>query len=425
MNSLNEVVQAVRHSSDDSEQHSSPSNTYKGTSHLLPRLLDPPKRRSSGYASAPGSPAGRTGPPSSFFPISTTPSGLKGKGRISEVNVESDTNTNTTPSRINSQDDTAKEAPENQSRSRLTDPYSSSFVRTQSGFRGAWEYEDHDSPGRLGSSKRNRESWLDIDGWNPKKWLGLTETEKDSDNESSEENRQSEEPKEPIVETPKETPTTSAVATAAATLSEEASKSSRVPRSLSLPHMRTTPTWNKLKALLPQVIATNTEGGTNYLEAAEGRRDVDIINELTFSGLSTLMLRMWYERDDRDERRVPILLQHLRIRVSDSIYPLSNSKAVFRIECEYANGAARWVIYRQLRDFNSLNRHYRVANFYTMNSMDLPEFPRTSIGNKLHYYKLKREKGATAGRAEYARLQREELENYLAGMMKAVVGRLQ
>lgn len=91
-----------------------------------------------------------------------------------------------------------------------------------------------------------------------------------------------------------------------------------------------------------------------------------------------MMLKLWFERDEKGHRRVPILLHRLRIRVSDSLHSMQGHKAVFRIECEYANGAARWVIYRQLRDFFSLHTHYAVSNAYNRNVDELPEFPRTS-----------------------------------------------
>lgn len=50
-----------------------------------------------------------------------------------------------------------------------------------------------------------------------------------------------------------------------------------------------------------------------------------------------------------------------------------------RLQCEYANGAARWVIYRELRDFVSLHTHYRVAKIYGRADLVLPEFPLTSM----------------------------------------------
>ncbi|KAG8706505.1 Phospholipase D1 [Ceratobasidium sp. 395] len=141
-------------------------------------------------------------------------------------------------------------------------------------------------------------------------------------------------------------------------------------------------------------------------------------------GLGVLLLQMFFERDDQDRRRVPILLHHLKIRVSDSINPLNGRHAVFRIECEYANGAARWVIYRQLRDFISLHGHYRVASVYlTRDQVLLPEFPKTSLPYFKFLKKEGREKGTEVHRTDFAKLQREALENYLIGVIKAVMFR--
>ena len=134
--------------------------------------------------------------------------------------------------------------------------------------------------------------------------------------------------------------------------------------------------WNRLRFLLPQIISSTTKEPPPSAVAPGG---ANITDELTVGGLSALILRLWFERDERGRRRVPILLHQLRIRVSDSLHPLHGSRSVFRIECEYANGAMRWVIYRQLRDFVSLHAHFAVSNAYNRNIEKLPEFPRTSM----------------------------------------------
>lgn len=108
-------------------------------------------------------------------------------------------------------------------------------------------------------------------------------------------------------------------------------------------------------------------------------QSVNITDELIAGGLSALVLRLWFERDERDHRRVPILFHRLRIRVSDSLHPLHGKKAVFRIECEYANSTVRWVVYRQLREFLSLHAHYTVSNAYFRNVETLPDFPMMSM----------------------------------------------
>ncbi|KAI0056534.1 phospholipase D [Artomyces pyxidatus] len=176
--------------------------------------------------------------------------------------------------------------------------------------------------------------------------------------------------------------------------------------------------WNRLRFLLPHVASQVTK---EPLSSAVTPVGVNITDELISGGLSTLMLRLWFERDERDRRRVPVLLHRLRIRISDSLHPLHGTQSVFRIECEYANGAARWVIYRQLRDFLSLHTHYAVSNAYNRNVDNLPEFPRTSLPYFKFLKKEGRERGGEVRRADFARLQREALENYLISLIRSVM----
>jgi phospholipase D1/2 len=133
--------------------------------------------------------------------------------------------------------------------------------------------------------------------------------------------------------------------------------------------------WSRLRFLLPRVLSSTAKQPPPSTVTPSG---VTITDELTVGGLSVLILRLWFDRDERGRRRVPILLHRLRIRISDSLHPLHGPHSVFRIECEYANGAIRWVIYRQLRDFLSLHAHCAVSNAYNRNIEKLPEFPRTS-----------------------------------------------
>ncbi|KAG1822931.1 uncharacterized protein BJ212DRAFT_1331537 [Suillus subaureus] len=173
--------------------------------------------------------------------------------------------------------------------------------------------------------------------------------------------------------------------------------------------------WSKLRGLLPYVVRT----GQPALHSVVTSNEVNITDELITGGLSTLMLRLWFERDEKGHRRIPVLLHRLRIRISDSLHPMQTHKAVFRIECEYANGAVRWVVYRQLRDFFSLHAHYTLSNAFRTQKDVLPEFPRTS----LPYFKfLKKESsGRHVKQTDFARLQREALEDYLIKLIRAVM----
>ncbi|KAJ7600958.1 phospholipase D [Mycena floridula] len=291
------------------------------------------------------------------------------------------------------------------------------FSTTDSVFRGALEVG---TPSSDRKGKR-RESRLIDDSWNPIKWFqespkdekpdfefppSNTPQKLETDNESIEAGPQSAYPGGP--EDPASSPQVG------------------LRRAFSVPHEKEKGKqagrvkWKRLRSLIPNVVnqaKTNAPG-----PSAVAPPSVNITDELITGGLSTLMLRLWFERDEKDQRRIPVLLHRLRIRISDSLHPLHTSKAVFRIECEYANGAARWVIYRQLRDFLSLHAHYAVSNAYNRNIEDLPEFPRTSLPYFKFLKKEGREKGnEQVGQAEFARLQREALESYLLDLIRTVM----
>jgi phospholipase D1/2 len=161
---------------------------------------------------------------------------------------------------------------------------------------------------------------------------------------------------------------------------------SNAGRSRSVPHFKqegrssAAPGWSRLRSFLPSLAAQGRK--QTHGPSAVVSQSVNITDELIAGGLSSLLLRLWFERDEKDHRRVPILFHRLRIRVSDSLHPLHGHKAVFRIECEYANGAARWVVYRQLREFISLHTHYTFSNAYNRNVETLPDFPRAGENSR-------------------------------------------
>jgi phospholipase D1/2 len=79
------------------------------------------------------------------------------------------------------------------------------------------------------------------------------------------------------------------------------------------------------------------------------------------------------------------------------------------------------VVYRELRDFVNLHTHYRVAN--VTHALDkFPPFPKVSLPYFNLLKKESREKGASVpGKAEFAKLQRESLENYVLRLVRSVV----
>ena len=264
-----------------------------------------------------------------------------------------------------------------------------------SAFRSALEYT---SPNEW-KAKRRREkgkSAVTEEIWSPKKWFQESPKEEratmDFKPESSNETSQPLQPPTSPTLLPKFTsrrPTisnTKPSSTAKAALRRAFSAPHRPPTESLFPKgkeedkdkdtFQSSVKWAKLRSLLPHIVHPNQSilPGPSVVTS----HAVNITDELITGGLSTLMLRLWFERDEKGRRRVPFLFHRLRIRVSDSLHPLQQHQSVFRIECEYANGAARWVIYRELRDFISLHAHYTLSNVYNRIRDKLPEFPMTS-----------------------------------------------
>lgn len=317
-------------------------------------------RKSSASASRhpPATPSGRTGPPRS---ISYTYS-FAGPSRSNSGQAENESPIIRAPS------------PEEL----YEDPdHTADFAPVTSPFRGALEYDNPEQREREREraerkGKRKESSGYFPESWDPRKWMA-------------------ESPKEEHAQLPQDEQDGNDGLTGLTQTTTHAGESSSPKprprpinrRSRSLPHMKSdskggsiAPQWRRLKSLLPHIAksASTAHAGPSAVVP----QSVNITDELITGGLSTLMLRLWFERDEKGHRRVPALFHRLRIRVSDSLHPLHGNKAVFRIECEYANGAARWVVYRQLREFWSLHTHYAFSNAYNRNVETLPDFPRTS-----------------------------------------------
>ncbi|SNX81686.1 probable SPO14 - phospholipase D [Melanopsichium pennsylvanicum] len=156
---------------------------------------------------------------------------------------------------------------------------------------------------------------------------------------------------------------------------------------------------------------------------------LDLAKELQTGILPVFLLKMAVERDESKRRRIPVLLNHLRLRVTDSVNPMHNTHAVFRIELEYGDGLVKWVIYRELRDFINLHAHYRAAALRgylgrsiggnsTEGDVGLPSFPKMS----LPYFNQLQRQGKTS-RADFARLQRDALENYIIDLIRRTMFR--
>lgn len=183
-------------------------------------------------------------------------------------------------------------------------------------------------------------------------------------------------------------------------------------------------------------------------------------NEMMAGTLPVMILKTWMDRDEEGHRTVPVLLGNLRFRIGDSLKVRTGKtggiKEMFKIECEYGDGAIKWVVYRELRDFVSLHLHYKTSNFgqrvaalgtHQSRHVLFPEFPRNALPgwakkdlaalDELHlHHPHGREEDRTDAASQLADMQagktgkheigpgsRRALQQYLVDLIRAVMFR--
>lgn len=189
--------------------------------------------------------------------------------------------------------------------------------------------------------------------------------------------------------------------------------------------------WNALRQRLRENAAKKGKGTPNRKARVVGQ--MSVVTEMQTGILPVFMIKMSMERDEQGHRRIPVLLNHLHLRISDSVNPLHTSSAVFRIELEYGDGLIRWVCYRSLRDFINLHTHYRAAAIKgylgrpvgsTEGDVGVPSFPKTSLP---YFTQLQRQGWGRGtgdnGKARFAQAQRSALEDYLIEIIKRTMFR--
>ncbi|CAD6582821.1 MAG: Phospholipase D1 [Alectoria sarmentosa] len=145
--------------------------------------------------------------------------------------------------------------------------------------------------------------------------------------------------------------------------------------------------WRQLKAGLKMLgQRRKAENTIDHAKSAE------LLAELTAGVPAALILASMFQRDEHGNKRIPILLEQLKVRLTDSQQVSSKSgerHMIFRIEMEYGNGLTRmkWVIHRALRDFVTLHTRYKIQigaqKYVRLKNADartkLPRFPRSAF----------------------------------------------
>lgn len=146
--------------------------------------------------------------------------------------------------------------------------------------------------------------------------------------------------------------------------------------------------WRQIKASL-KLIGTSRKKPEIPLDHA---KSAELLAELTAGAPAALLLASMFQRDEHGSRRIPVLLEQLRVHIADSEQIDSGSgdrHQLFRILLEYGSGMSRmkWVIHRTAQDFAKLHLKYRVyitsQKYLSLKTDDkkpkLPRFPRSAF----------------------------------------------
>nr|POE56425.1 phospholipase d1 [Quercus suber] len=120
------------------------------------------------------------------------------------------------------------------------------------------------------------------------------------------------------------------------------------------------------------------------------QKSAQLMAELLAGGPAALIFASMYQRDEHGHRKVPVLLEQLKIRIPHSEVRKDTSgdrHQVFEIRLEYGNGPARmsWGIRRTLQDFFRLHSKYKLSGAgdkFRLRGDDkskpkMPRFPRS------------------------------------------------
>ncbi|KAL8725552.1 MAG: hypothetical protein Q9166_007275 [cf. Caloplaca sp. 2 TL-2023] len=145
--------------------------------------------------------------------------------------------------------------------------------------------------------------------------------------------------------------------------------------------------WRQIKAGIRMI--GQRRKAENIVDHA---KSAELLAELTAGVPAALILASMFQRDEHGNKRIPILLEQLKVRVTDSKQvdsKVGDRHMIFRIELEYGNGPTRmkWVIHRALRDFANLHARYKLqrgTQKYIQLKPDekrtkLPHFPRSTF----------------------------------------------
>ncbi|PHH86537.1 hypothetical protein CDD83_10078 [Cordyceps sp. RAO-2017] len=135
--------------------------------------------------------------------------------------------------------------------------------------------------------------------------------------------------------------------------------------------------WKQVKSTL-KLLRQKKEDRFDYFKSAE------LMAELRAGAPAVLMLASMIQRDEHGNKRIPVLLEQLKLKIKDSCPIPDDDKErhwIFTIELEYGSGPSRmsWTVIRTIRDIYNLHFRYKFAlnnDKYMPSRLDLGARPR-------------------------------------------------
>lgn len=116
--------------------------------------------------------------------------------------------------------------------------------------------------------------------------------------------------------------------------------------------------WKQVKHTLRMLGKKRTDQFDFYKSA-------ELISELRAVTPAVVILASMLQRDEHGNKRIPVLLEQLKIRVTDSFPEDSSSErhSLFTISLEYGNGNSRmtWTVTRSIREIWNIHWKYRLS----------------------------------------------------------------
>ncbi|CAA9962636.1 Phospholipase D1 [Pyrenophora teres f. maculata] len=118
--------------------------------------------------------------------------------------------------------------------------------------------------------------------------------------------------------------------------------------------------WKSIKQSLK--LLGNRQKAERQIDHA---KSAELMAELLAGAPAALFLASMFQRDEHGHKRIPVLLEQLKVTITDTDRPgrkEGDRHTALRIELEYGSGLTRmkWVVYRSVADFANLHLKFKV-----------------------------------------------------------------